>query len=203
MAGEHSTRGGNHSLTVGLATLLVGIVVVAALIFALTAGVGAIWSSVTSSGHVDLTANTKLTSSPFTTPTSAMAPTTSSPSTPTTAVPGAASGQAPLVVIRDVSTPEGSEPAFVGPGGVGAATLFVVTSGESAKVTVKNEDSGPHTFSAPGLGLNVFINPGATETFTFTPKTPGTYMWRCEVPCGSWVMSHPGYMEGNVSVVRS
>jgi hypothetical protein len=68
-----------------------------------------------------------------------------------------------------------------------------------------------HTFSIPGIGLNVPIGspttvaannnlctsspctsgPHATMTFSFkAPTTPGSYMWQCRVPCGG------GYIDG-------
>ncbi|MHB8317635.1 MAG: cupredoxin domain-containing protein [Acidimicrobiales bacterium] len=199
-----------HALAWGVVTLLVGVVVLAAVVFGLTAGVGAIWSSVTSQDGPNVAAGTPA-SSPFSQPTSMAPMSTMASASPTDPAPGAdpapgsASGASATVdvVIRNVSTPEGSDPAFVGPGGVGAATLFSVTAGQSVKVVVKNEDSGPHTFTSPGLGLSVFIGPQTTKTFTFTPKVAGTFAWRCEIPCGPWVMGHAGYMEGDVEVVKS
>jgi hypothetical protein len=74
-----------------------------------------------------------------------------------------------------------------------------------------------HTFSIPGIGLNVPIAspttlaantnlcstspctpvqggkpvPHTTVTFSFmTPKTPGDYFWQCRIPCGL------GYLDG-------
>lgn len=84
---------------------------------------------------------------------------------------------------------------------------FTVQAGETVNVTVKNYDGGPHTFTAPGLGLNVTIPGGGsltapkTVTFTFTaPKTPGKIAWWCAVPCDPWAMAHDGYMRGYVTV---
>lgn len=157
----------------GFLTLLIGIVLVMGVLLGLTAGVGAVWSSVTA-------------------PVAAAGPAAS-----------AAPAHVVNISIKDVSTPDGPEPAYVGPNGVGAADLFTVTAGETVKVVVSNEDSMPHTFTAPGLGLNVSINPSATTTFTFTPKAAGSYQFACEVPCGPFVMSHAGYMEGSVKVVAA
>jgi hypothetical protein len=68
-----------------------------------------------------------------------------------------------------------------------------------------------HTFSIPGIGLNVPMGspttlaannalcssspctsgPHATMKFSFkAPKTPGNYMWQCRIPCGL------GYLDG-------
>lgn len=104
------------------------------------------------------------------------------------------------VKISDITTPEGSEPAYIGPNGKGAADLFTVKAGTAVQVVVKNADAMPHTFTVPQLGLNVTIAPMATVKFSFSAKTAGTYSWYCAVPCGSWVMSHAGYMKGDFKV---
>ena len=104
------------------------------------------------------------------------------------------------VTIEDVTTPDGSEPAFVGPNGKGAADLFSATAGKEVQVVVINKDAMPHTFTVTQLGLNVTIAPAATTKFTFVAKTGGTYTWYCAIPCGSWVMSNVGYMKGNFKV---
>ncbi|HUY30782.1 MAG TPA: cupredoxin domain-containing protein [Acidimicrobiales bacterium] len=158
----------------GFLTLLAGLVLGIGVLLGLTAGVGAIWSGVTAPGSAAEGAGQS------------------------------ASGEAGNVVdlvIKDVATPEGSEPAYVGPSGVGAAALFTATAGERVTIVVRNEDAMPHTFTSPGLGLNVSIGPGGTTTFAFVAKSAGTYPFDCAVPCGSWVMSHTGYMQGDVKVV--
>lgn len=101
------------------------------------------------------------------------------------------------VTIQDVVTPDGSEPAFVGTNGKGAADLFSVTAGKEVQVVVVNKDAMPHTFTVSQLGLNVTIAPKATTKFSFVAKTAGNYSWYCAIPCGSWVMSHTGYMKGD------
>ena len=102
--------------------------------------------------------------------------------------------------INDVNTPEGSEPAYVGSGGVGAQVLFTVKVGQTVTVTIVNHDAMPHTFTAPDINANASVNPDSSTTFTFTPTAAGTFSWYCSVPCGDWVMSHPGYMKGSVTV---
>lgn len=109
-------------------------------------------------------------------------------------------GQVIDVKISDITTPEGSEPAYIGPNGKGAADLFTVKAGTTVQVVVENTDAMPHTFTVPQLGLNVTIAPMATAKFSFSAKTAGTYSWYCAVPCGSWVMSHAGYMKGDFKV---
>ena len=86
-----------------------------------------------------------------------------------------------------------------------------------------------HTFSIPGIGLNVPIaspttlkenndlcgtspctsGPHATVTFTFkSPDATGDYFWQCRVPCGlgyldgfGGPMQTPGFMTGQMEVV--
>ncbi len=113
---------------------------------------------------------------------------------------GSAPGQVLNVTIEDITTPQGSQPAFVGPNGKGAADLFSATAGKEVQVVVQNKDAMPHTFTVTQLGLNVTIAPEGTAKFSFTAKTAGTYAWYCAIPCGSWVMSNPGYMKGDFKV---
>lgn len=86
-----------------------------------------------------------------------------------------------------------------------------------------------HTFSIPGIGLNVPMGspttvaannnlctvspcttgPHATMKFSFTaPTRPGDYMWQCRIPCGGGFldgfggpMQTIGYMTGDMEVV--
>jgi hypothetical protein len=82
---------------------------------------------------------------------------------------------------------------------------FSVRAGARVTVTLTNYDT-PHTFTAPGLGVNA-VMPGGTANaptvtkVTFTaPKTPGPYMWHCSIPCDPWSMMRMGYMMGTVTV---
>jgi heme/copper-type cytochrome/quinol oxidase subunit 2 len=104
------------------------------------------------------------------------------------------------LTIQDITTPEGSEPAYIGPNGKGAADLFSVEAGKEIQVVVQNKDSMPHTFTVSQLGLNITIAPESTTKFSFAAKTAGTYIWYCSIPCGSWVMSNDGYMKGDFKV---
>lgn len=71
-----------------------------------------------------------------------------------------------------------------------------------------------HTFTVPGLGLNIVIPAapkGKTVTVVATFKVPkaGTYNWQCEAPCGTtssgWggPMETPGWMQGSITVKPS
>ncbi len=118
--------------------------------------------------------------------------------------PSANSSSSPAQVvnltIEDITTPEGSEPAYIGPNGKGAADLFSASAGKEVQVVVTNKDAMPHTFTVSQLGLNVTIAPEGTAKFTFVAKTAGTYTWYCAIPCGSWVMSNVGYMKGDFKI---
>jgi plastocyanin len=91
-----------------------------------------------------------------------------------------------------------------------------VLQGAEVTVTVYNYDEGPHTITAPKLGLNVTI-PGARDeengvpskkTFTFTASKAGKFSWWCSLPCDAgqkfWDMKHPtkknGFMAGLITV---
>ena len=108
------------------------------------------------------------------------------------------------ITIQDVSTPDGSEPAFVGPNGVGAGTLFTAHVGKPVVMTVVNHSTTMHSFTAPGLGVNKMIAVGATVTIKFTPKKAANAIsWSCVLPCGDYAMSQIGYMKGYVKVLKS
>jgi hypothetical protein len=76
--------------------------------------------------------------------------------------------------------------------------------------SVANQDVA-HTFTVPGLGLNVVVPvapKGGTVTVqaTFKADKAGTFNWQCEAPCGTgstgWggPMATPGYMQGTITV---
>jgi plastocyanin len=93
---------------------------------------------------------------------------------------------------------------------------FTVQVGSKVKVTVYNYDEGPHTITAPKLGLNITI-PGASDeengvpsskTFIFTAAKAGKFTWYCALPCDAgqkfWDMKSPtkkiGFMAGYITV---
>lgn len=79
---------------------------------------------------------------------------------------------------------------------------FVVKAGVPVMLTVENYDEGPHSITAPDLGLNLIINAGKEQpdksvlpvrtTFHFTPTKKGVFRWYCALPCdekhGAWDM---------------
>ena len=84
---------------------------------------------------------------------------------------------------------------------------FSVKAGATVHVTIYNYDDMPHSFTAPGLGVNQEVPAGSEgkpskTTFTFTaPAEAGSFEWICILPCDPWSMSHFGFMKGHVRVV--
>lgn len=52
-----------------------------------------------------------------------------------------------------------------------------------------------HTFTVPGLGLNIPVASQSTIVAFFTTGAPGNYVWVCESPCGSGANGTEGAME--------
>ncbi len=81
-----------------------------------------------------------------------------------------------------------------------------VKAGATVRVTVKNYDDMPHTFTAAELGVNAKIPAGSedkpsTVTFSFqAPPEAGSYEWFCALPCDPWAMTHDGFMKGRIRV---
>ena len=59
-----------------------------------------------------------------------------------------------------------------------------------------------HTFTIPGLNINIPIPPDTIVTFTCTFSTPGVYEYLCDAPCGAG-MGLMGYMVGYLTVTSS
>jgi len=63
-----------------------------------------------------------------------------------------------------------------------------------------------HTFTVPGLHLNVPVAPQGVTTFVVHTGAPGHYDWRCFNPCGDgptgWggAMADRGFMSGVITV---
>jgi hypothetical protein len=63
-----------------------------------------------------------------------------------------------------------------------------------------------HTFTVPGMHLNVPVAPSGVTTFVVHTGKPGHYAWRCMNPCGtgktgwSGPMVIAGYMSGTLTI---
>jgi len=88
-----------------------------------------------------------------------------------------------------------------------ASVAFVIynntDSGQTAVSYSQGQDVGTlpigHTFSIPGLNLDIPIPPDTIVTFTYTFAAPGVYEYMCETPCGPG-MGLVGYMNGYLIV---
>jgi hypothetical protein len=111
--------------------------------------------------------------------------------------------------------PKGSESYATASGLVGGT--FTVTpinlkdpngaAGPTKTLSSLDPATVSHTFTLPGLGINVPIAAHARETFTIRTGAPGTFAWRCMDPCGAgtagWgtaMAATRGYMEGTLTV---
>ncbi len=111
--------------------------------------------------------------------------------------------------------PKGSE-VYANAAGV-AGGAFTVTpidprdpngsAGPTQTLTSLNPAKVSHTFTVPGLGINVPIAAHARVSFTITTGDAGTFSWRCMDPCGAgpsgWgtaMAAKSGYMEGTLTV---
>lgn len=130
----------------------------------------------------------------------------------TPAASAAATPAAPAVAPQSVSMSfrSDTEHGRRGPDGTwhdaGLPAVYSVRAGARVTVTLLNYDTSPHSFTAPGLGVDQIVaggsptNPSRT-TFTYTaPRQPGRYAWWCKFPCDPWAMTHVGYMRGYVTV---
>jgi len=79
--------------------------------------------------------------------------------------------------------------------------------GPSHETSALNPKTGVgHTFTVPGLNLNVPVAPNAVVTFTFKTGAAGVYHWQCFNPCGSGTSGWSGamdtdrYMKGTLTV---
>ena len=172
--------GGESHRVRGLVTLVAGIVVVASVVFAITAGAGAIWHKVTASTPV------------ASVPASAVVPATTS-----TAI------QVKLEVnpppLGGVKGPDGLvHDAFV-------PATFTMTVGATYDVTIYNYDTQSHSWMSPDLNVSAVAPAGSPSSpsithFTIKPTKAGTIQWFCALPCDKWAMAQNGFMRGYVTV---
>ncbi|MDQ6732391.1 MAG: cupredoxin domain-containing protein [Actinomycetota bacterium] len=81
-------------------------------------------------------------------------------------------------------------------------TNFAVKVGQPTQMRIDNQDSSPHSITAPGTGVSITVNPGL-HTYAMTATKAGRFEWICVIPCDSgahgWAMTHPGYMAGYIT----
>lgn len=78
-------------------------------------------------------------------------------------------------------------------------TIFHVKVGQTLYLTITNKDTVPRGISSPDAGVNITVQPG-THTYTVAVNKVGTFTWFCPYPCGTFSMSHVGYMQGRIIV---
>ena len=163
----------------GLLTLVAGIALVITVVFALTAGVGAIWHKVTASAPV---------------------------AAPRTSV-ASSSGSSAVPVKLDVNpAPLGG---VKGPDGLVhdafVPASVSMTKGTKYDVTIYNYDTQSHAWMLPTFNIDVMVPAGSASApsvthFTLTPKSAGTFQWFCPLPCDKWAMANNGFMRGYLTV---
>jgi uncharacterized cupredoxin-like copper-binding protein len=81
-------------------------------------------------------------------------------------------------------------------------TNFAVKVGQPTQLVIDNQDSSPHSITAPGAGVSITAYPG-THTYTMLATKAGRFEWMCVIPCDTdahgWAMTHPGYMAGYIN----
>lgn len=174
---------GSHRLR-GVLNLVSGIVLVAAVVFGITAGVGAIWTKVT--GHTTTVAAPSAATVSGATVASVVAMKLSVNPPPLGGVKGS-DGQ-----VHD---------AFV-PGS------FTMKVGTTYDVTVLNYDTQAHSWVSPSLSVSASMPAGSASSpsvthFTIKPTAAGTFQWFCATPCDKWAMTHNGFMRGLVTVTKA
>ncbi|MGC8499196.1 MAG: hypothetical protein ACP5OV_06850 [Acidimicrobiales bacterium] len=165
----------------GLVNLVLATIYVAAVVFALAAGVGWIWHRVTGP----------------TSTTSAAAPVPTSSSTPSAVTLKMSINPPPLGGVKG----QGGliHDAFV-PG------MLTMKAGTTYDVVIYNYDPHAHTWTLPNFNINANAPAGSASSpsvthFTITPKSKGTFQWFCALPCDKWSMATNGYMRGYLKVI--
>jgi hypothetical protein len=85
-----------------------------------------------------------------------------------------------------------------GPSGIMLNGTQTVSSLQASEIS--------HTFTVPGLNLNIPVAANTTEVAFFTTGDAGNFEWNCMTPCGSGpsgvegAMLTPGWMSGTIVV---
>lgn len=81
------------------------------------------------------------------------------------------------------------------------------SAGPTKAISTLDPKAVSHTFTVPGLGLNVPIAAQSRVTFVIHTGAAGTFAWRCFDPCGDgptgWgtaMAAKSGFMEGTLTV---
>lgn len=119
------------------------------------------------------------------------------------------------VVLTITSYDDGTAPLSTdSPYGKVLGTLNGTELVNGKSITAIPDSQISHTFTVPGLSLNLPIPAAATGKTvtvqaTFEVPKAGTYNWQCEAPCGTTAsgwggpMMTPGWMQGSITVQSS
>lgn len=81
------------------------------------------------------------------------------------------------------TAPTGQQITIVGTEFSFNPSAITVTKGQPVTITFKNEGAYPHNFTLSDLQVNTkTIQPGETDTVTFTPDKTGSFSYVCTVP---------------------
>lgn len=110
--------------------------------------------------------------------------------TPTQTPPAETSSSAPAMMedssAADTTTPPAEARVINMTAENWAFSPNAITAKVGEKVTVHlTGASGIHSFASKDLGINVPIQTGETKDVVIPTDKPGTYSFRCAVPCGS------------------
>jgi hypothetical protein len=106
-------------------------------------------------------------------------------------VSGTVSGSMEVVSNNGMNSSEGAS-------GIAISGMQTVSSLPPAVIS--------HTFTVPGLNLNIPVAANSTVVAYFMTGSPGNYLWTCMTPCGSGssglggAMETPGWMSGSIAV---
>ena len=179
VVGRGTGAGETHRVR-GLVNLVAGIVIVAAVVFALTAGAGAIWHKVTG--------------------------TSPAPGATASAAAPATASSAVAVKLEINPPPVGG---VKGAGGVVmdafVPSTFTMTVGQTYDITMYNYDTQSHSWMSPDLNVSVVAPAGSASSpsvthFTLKPTKAGQVQWFCALPCDKTAMATNGFMRGYVTV---
>lgn len=129
-------------------------------------------------------------------------------------VPSYATVRVEIVNFDDATALTGALEQFASVKGTVGGTVTVVpldaqdpnTIGAGQVLSALDPQAVAHTFTVAKLGINVPVAPKARTIFTIQTGAPGSYVWRCNDPCGSgnagWggAMAKAGFMLGKLTV---
>jgi len=61
-------------------------------------------------------------------------------------------------------------------------TTITVKANQPVVITIQNTGTLKHNFTLQDFGVNQDVDPGKTETVTFTPNKTGSFQFFCNIP---------------------